>query len=356
MCVLCVWRRKEKGRIHHLRAFLFLTSTPLPRSMTDSTKKVFLVGPGFIGGTLLVRLKQVRPDLELSALTRREDQAKELVELGIRPIKGSLDDAEIIKQHASEADIIFHTATADHAPSALAIVEGIKSRSNKSKKIIYIHTSGNDELVRSAKGMENASVEERVLSDLYETDKIDKRIQADAEHRQVDGPLRKVMMNAEQEKQHNASAIIMVPPLIYGVGSKPWQRISIQTPMIARAMMEKGIASLPENSPGCWNAISIDDLVEAYIVLLAELENHVPGIPQPAYYVFPAEPKPFLWRDHFKAVGSFLKKAGHPSAQKQVQELNRDSFYEFIGGKENPYAKCFVELVFGESNSYTHPE
>lgn len=249
-------------------------------------------------------------------MTRREDQAKQLSELGIKPVNGSLDDVEIIQKHASEADIVLHTATADHAPSALAIVKCIKNRSNKSKNVIYIHTSSNDELVRSAKGMKRTSVQERTLSDLHETDKIDKRIQPDAEHRQVYGPLRKALMNPEQEKQHNAVATIMVPPVIYGIGSKPWQRISIQTPMVARAMMEKGIATLPNNPSGCWNAIWIDDLVEAYIVLLADLERHTPGTPQPGYYVFPAEPKPFLWKDHFGAVGSVLKKANHPSAKK----------------------------------------
>lgn len=325
--------------------------------MTEQ-KKLFLVGPGFIGGSLLVRLKEVRPDLKLSALTRRNEQAKELRDLGIEPVIGSLDDDEVIKRHSSQADIVVHAATADHLNSALAIVDGIKSRSDKSKKIIYIHTSGNDEFVGSAKGLPpNASVEERTLSDVKDAEKIDKRIQPDAMHRQVDGPLREKIANAEQEREHNASVAIMVPPLIYGVGSKPWERISIQTPMVTRAMMKKGIVSLPKDLDSCWNAVWVHDLVEAYIVLLSDLEKHTPGTPQPAYYVFPAEPKPFLWREHFEAIVSVLKKAKHPSASKEPRELDAESFYDFIGGKEgNEYATAFQSVIFGRDASYTYPE
>jgi nucleoside-diphosphate-sugar epimerase len=321
-------------------------------------KTLFLVGPGFIGGSLLVRLKEVRPDLKLSALTRRQEQAKELRDLGIEPVMGSLDDDEVIKKHSSQADIVIHAATADHLKSALAIVDGIKSRSDKSKKIIYIHTSGNDEFVGSAKGLpRNASVEERTLSDVRNTEEIDKRIQPDAMHHHVDGPLREKIANSEQEKEHNASVAIMVPPLIYGIGSQPWERISIQTPMVTRAMMEKGVVSLPKDLDSCWNAVWVHDLVEAYIVLLTDLEKHAPGTPQPAYYVFPAEPKPFLWRDHFEAIVSVLKKANHPSASKEPRELDSDSFYDFIGGNDgNGYATAFQSVVFGKDNSYTSPE
>jgi nucleoside-diphosphate-sugar epimerase len=319
-------------------------------------KSLFLVGPGFIGGSLLVRLKEVRPDLKLSALTRRPEQAQELRDLGIEPITGSLDDADIISEQASQSDIIIHAATADHLGSALAIVKGIKSRSDKSKKVVYIHTSGNDEFIGSAKNLpRNASLEEKTLSDLNNTEEIDKRISKDAMHRQVDGPLREQMMNPEQEKEHNASVSIMVPPLIYGVGC--WQRLSIQTPMITRAMMKKGVVSLPKDLDSRWNAVWIHDLVEAYITLLYELEKHQPGTPQPAYYVFPAEPRTFLWREHFEAVASALKKAGHPSASKEPKELDAESFYNFIGGNEGMgYATAFLSIVFGKDNSYTSPD
>lgn len=63
-------------------------------SSSSSQKTVFLVGPGFIGSTLLARLKEVRPDLKLYALTRRDESyANGIFEV----VKGSLDDHDLIK-------------------------------------------------------------------------------------------------------------------------------------------------------------------------------------------------------------------------------------------------------------------
>ena len=48
--------------------------------------------------------------------------------LGIRTVKGDLDDRHLIANLAAENDVVFHTATADHLPSAEAILEGVKQR------------------------------------------------------------------------------------------------------------------------------------------------------------------------------------------------------------------------------------
>ncbi|KAK7696702.1 hypothetical protein SLS64_014286, partial [Diaporthe eres] len=183
-------------------------------------KTLFLVGPGLIGGSLLVKLKEVRPDLKLHALTRRDDQAAELKQQGIEPVRGSLEDADTIKEW------------------------GLKARPKGSKRAIYIQTSGNDELAHSAKGLAAKSIEEKTLSDLNLTDEdIDARIAPDAYHRHVDGHLRKEILNPEKEKERNVVSSLMMPPLIYGIGSAPWHRISIQTPMLTSYMIKNGLSN-----------------------------------------------------------------------------------------------------------------
>lgn len=47
---------------------------------------------------------------------------------GITTVMGDLDDSEKIQGLARNADIVFHTATADHIPSAQAILDGVKER------------------------------------------------------------------------------------------------------------------------------------------------------------------------------------------------------------------------------------
>lgn len=323
-----------------------------------SQKTVFLVGPGFIGSTLLVHLKEKRPDLHLTALTRRDEQAQELKQLGVEPVRGSLDDVDIIKNNAAKADIIFHTATADHPISALAIVDGIKSRSDvKTRKVIYIHTSGNDELVHSAKGLAGESTEKRTLSDAKGDQVLENgRILPNSYHRQVDGPLRDSLFNEQAEKEYNVSTTIMMPPLIYGVSPEPWKRISIQTPMLTQAMLKAGLVTLPDDFKGSWNNVSVHDLSQAYTTLLAQLEAHVPGTPTPSHYCFPAEAQPFLWKELFDAVGSEIRRL-NPAAPSNVKVIESpEVFQHFLGGEKNPYAPIFAEIVFGNDNSYTHPD
>jgi hypothetical protein len=48
--------------------------------------------------------------------------------LGIRAVNGDLDDHRLISKLAAESDVVFHTATADHLPSAEAILAGVKQR------------------------------------------------------------------------------------------------------------------------------------------------------------------------------------------------------------------------------------
>jgi hypothetical protein len=327
---------------------------------STAQKTLFLVGPGLIGGSLLVKLRQVRPDLKLHALTRRDEQAAELKEQGVEPVRGSLEDADIIKEWVGKSDIIIHTASADDDKGAFAIVEGLKARPKGSKRAIYIQTSGNDELANSARGMGAKSIEERTLSDLHMTDEeIDARIAPDAYHRQVDGPLRKEILNPDKEKEHNVVASLMMPPLIYGIGSAPWHRISIQTPMLASYMMKKGLVTLPDGFCGAWNCVWVHDLVDQYVVLLQHLETLEPG-QQKTHYVFPAEKKPFSWKEHFDAVAGELVRLGHPAAKENDGKARvlktKEDFVEFIGGKDNPYSECFGYIVWGTENSYTSPE
>lgn len=333
-----------------------MTSTSQPQ------KTVFLVGPGFIGGTLLVRLKEARPDLKLSALTRRDEQVRELEAMGITAVRGTLEDDEVIRTHAAQADIVLHTATADDKTSAMAIVEGLKARGDKARrKAVYIHTSGNDELVSSAKQLKGQSAAARTLSDaqgddVLETDRIDPQ----AYHRHVDGPLRRELVNDTAEKEHNVSASIMMPPLIYGLGAEPWRRHSIQVPMLTECMVDKGAITLPPDHGGCWNGVWVHDLVDAYVLLLKELEAHTPGTPHPSHYCFPAEPKPFLWKDVLDAIHDEVQQAAsdpqkHTSAPPRIV-TDRKTFETFVGGDQNPYAPCFGAIVFGDDNSYTKPE
>jgi len=71
--------------------------------MSQSKPTLFLVGTGFIGGTVLTELLQTGK-YEIAALSRDEGKANKLKELGVRPVMGSLDD-EILAEESSKADV-----------------------------------------------------------------------------------------------------------------------------------------------------------------------------------------------------------------------------------------------------------
>ncbi|PSR75142.1 hypothetical protein BD289DRAFT_448068 [Coniella lustricola] len=325
-------------------------------------KTLFLIGPGLVGGSLLVKLKQVRPDLALHALTRRDDQAAELRSIGVTPIRGTVTDTALIKDWVAKADIVLHCASADDADGTSAILEALLARPHDHpRRAIYIQLSGNDELVHSAKGLGGRSIAERTLSDLHLSDaQLEQRIQPDAYHRHVDGKLRRELANPAAEKAHNVVTCIMMPPLIYGVGAEPWRKISIQTPMLAGYMMDKGLATLPEGHDGAWNCVWVHDLVEQYVLTIQHLETVEPGDETRTHYVFPAEAQPFSWKEHFDAVAGEIKRLGHPAAAKNggkpIVLQSEDEFREFVGGKDNGYSECFGYLVWSKENSYTSPE
>jgi len=113
-------------------------------------RKVFIVGPGFIGWNVLDLL--VAEGYSVTALVRRNEHAHAIEQSGAVPVLGSLDDSALIKECTLDHDIVFHTATADHLPSAQAVCEAISQRAKAGKHTIYIHTSGTSLLNDDANG------------------------------------------------------------------------------------------------------------------------------------------------------------------------------------------------------------
>ncbi len=75
--------------------------------------KIFLTGAsGYIGGSLALAL--LSKGHEVRGLTRSEKSANELKTLGIVPVLGDLDNLDILKSEAFQADAVINTANADH--------------------------------------------------------------------------------------------------------------------------------------------------------------------------------------------------------------------------------------------------
>lgn len=152
------------GRARHALHFsLSSSSSPASTSIQNlancvkmSTKSVFILGTGFIGGSVLQGL--LDEGYAVTALSRNDDKAKVLHELGVKTVKGSLSDDAIIRKTVLEHDvslpllrirppltaeqIIIHAATADDEPSVKSILRGLSERPQDGPVATYIHTSG----------------------------------------------------------------------------------------------------------------------------------------------------------------------------------------------------------------------
>lgn len=190
---------------------------------------VFLVGPGLIGGEVLDLLLKEK-NYEITTLVRRDAARPAFHELGVQTILGSLSDKDVIVQQTAASDIVIHSATADDLPSVQAILEGVRQRTQRGQRTIYIHTSGASLIGDNAEGS--------YRSDCVFDDETPSSIDAlpdSAAHREID----LAIVNARKELSSHAKFAIMIPPVIYGVSTRE-KRLSIQLPTLVRYSIKHG--------------------------------------------------------------------------------------------------------------------
>lgn len=185
------------------------TSPSLAHTKMPPSKSVFLIGPGLIGWSVLDLL--VADGYSVTGLVRRKEHGEGIQASGATPLYGDLNDAALITQQTAEHDLTIHTATADHLPSVLAVLEGLKQRASKGLETVFIHTSGTSVLDDGSKGMFKS---EKVYHDDRPED-ID-ALPDDAPHRPID----LAIVKAKKDLGEKAKIAIMIPPLIYGSKSR----------------------------------------------------------------------------------------------------------------------------------------
>jgi nucleoside-diphosphate-sugar epimerase len=235
--------------------------------MSSKQINILLTGAtGYIGGSILTSLLQHpnSSNFKITALVRGdESRVKKLASVGVTPLIGSNDSYDIIEKAASESHVVIHTAnSSDDLPAAKSIVAGLNKRTQTTgKPVIYIHTSGTGVLTEDVRGKKGSTT---VYNDL-DPDQINGL--ADKQwHRNVD----LFVINAAQANPLLKS-IIVIPPLIYGIGTGLFNRTSIQLPTLIRAALKRGKAEVIGPGEATWDNVHIADLVDAYIILFDQL-------------------------------------------------------------------------------------
>jgi nucleoside-diphosphate-sugar epimerase len=292
-----------------------------------SKKNVFIVGPGFIGWNIIDLL--ISEGYNITGLVRRKEHADGIAASGATPVMGDLNDQKLISSHAEEADIIFHTATADHLPSVEAILDGISARAKEGKETIFIHTSGTSVLDDNAQGSFKSA---KIYHDDIQSE-VDS-VPDHAPHRQIDLAIVKAK-NSELLKG-KAKISIMIPPLIYGFNPKH-ERLTIQIPTLTRWAIKHGYAAHVGKGLAVESNIHVLDLARAYVVLLHAMEKVRYGddlLANPYFFCETTGDNEPSWKDVVSAIGEGLNKAGkikHAAPREMPVDLYGDVFGEYTG-------------------------
>ncbi|CAG1963993.1 unnamed protein product [Fusarium graminearum] len=238
-------------------------------SIKMTSKNVFITGTtGFIGGDAFYALTKAQPSWKYTILVRSEEKGKDVqkqypdVKLAI----GSLDDSDVIKKAASEADIVIHTAdSSDHAGAARAIGAGLQATHSASNPGYWIHVSGTGILCwydQDNKRYGEAPLPEQSYDDLEGVDKVTS-LPDTAFHRDVD----KIVLEEAAKNPDAVKVAIVCPPTIYGTGRGPINQRSRQIPGLAETTLEKGFGPIIGAGKTEWDNVHVHDLSTLFVLL-----------------------------------------------------------------------------------------
>ena len=319
--------------------------------MSSTKINIFLTGAtGYIGGSILTALLQHRnaKHFNISALIRGDNErVNKLASLNVTPVIGTNDSFEIIEKAAQESHVVIHTSnSADDLPSTKAIVSGLNNRTKQTgKPAIYIHTSGTGVLTEDVRGKKGSDT---VYSDLN-PDQIN-GLADEQPHRDVD-----LYIINSADANPLLKTVIVLPPLIYGIGIGPFNRNSVQLPVLVRAALKRHKAEMIGPGEATWNNVHIADLVDAYMIIFDQLlaaygpdadpkaqSNPYVTTGREGYYF--AENGRHSWRQLAEKIGEVLHKKGIAQSA-EVTSFPDDEVESSLWGKFSWY------VVGSQSNS-----
>ncbi|KAI0769398.1 NAD-P-binding protein [Trametes elegans] len=292
--------------------------------MSPDTANVFLLGAtGYIGGAVLARLlANANPLFNITVMLRNAAKADKLHPFGVKTVLGNLDDTDKIESLASQADIVFECADADHLGSMQAVLTGLKKRYKQiGKTPTLIHTSGTGVLADNAAG--------RYATDtIYNDNDVEQlaKLPPEQPHREVD-----LAVIAADEEGY-VKTFVVLPSTIYGLANGPLVDAGImnpqsqQIPALIMTSIDRGQAGMVGEGKNIWPNVHIQDVAHLYEVLWnKELAGEKMGHGKEGYYF--AENGEHELYDVAKTIGSVLKqfgltRTGEPSSFTK-EELDR---------------------------------
>ncbi|GAA6027244.1 hypothetical protein JCM8097_002519 [Rhodosporidiobolus ruineniae] len=231
--------------------------------MPAPTPSILLLGAaGYIGGTVLTDLLKTYDASTITALVRTEKNAALLAPLGIKTVLGSLDNVALVSSLAKSHDVVFNFAVpfGGGDASIQALVDSLEARADEGKaafKPVLLQISGTGSILYGSDGVAGTDVW---------TDEQYERWESLPDTAFFHGGDKIVAAAAARGK---ISAYIVMSPTVYGQGTGPGNKLSLQLPAYVRYAKRAGHAAYIGKGENIWGNVHVEDLSALYLLLLS---------------------------------------------------------------------------------------
>ena len=208
--------------------------------------RIFIAGAsGYIGGSIAAALTATGH--HVSGLARSDEAAAALAKLGIGPVRGALDDAEVLAKAAHDADVTVNAADAGHRAAVEAMLKVLIDTGKT-----FLHTDGSSIVGTRARG--------ELVEKVFDEDTPFTPTPQRALRVEIDTMVRNAAGNGVR-------SIVIAPSLIYGLGHGLNSQ-SIQIPWLIKTAKKFGVAKYIGAGENRWANVHIDDLVALYVLAI----------------------------------------------------------------------------------------
>ncbi|CAI7643757.1 unnamed protein product [Penicillium bialowiezense] len=233
----------------------------------------------YSGGTVLSSIlesqDQWTKQLKISALVRSKSQANTVQNLGLLPVMfSSFDEVEALKEIAKDFDIIIHAGAGWHTPSAKALVTGQGARrAALNRPVHYIQISGTSNL--SDRPHTNGYTDTHQFVDDEDIFSYEKYRESREAYYQRTTDITVI----ETGEALGVTTYVIMAPTIYGQGSGPFNRSSIQLPAMIADAIKSGIVSVVSEGKTIWNHVHVQDVASLHMTLLQHIctDSQIPS-------------------------------------------------------------------------------
>jgi nucleoside-diphosphate-sugar epimerase len=208
--------------------------------------KIFITGAsGYIGGSVAAAL--LAAGHRVSGLARSDDVAVALAKSGMTPVRGALDDAEVLAKAACDADVTVNAANAGHRAAVEAMLAALAGTGKT-----FLHTGGSSIVGTRARG--------ELVADVFDEETPFTPTPQRAPRVEIDNLVRRAARDGVR-------SMVIAPSLIYGRG-RGLHAHSIQVPWLIQVAKKFGVAKHIGSGENRWANVHIDDLTTLYVLAI----------------------------------------------------------------------------------------